>query len=192
MACGCCPAPPRVLFFYTQDSAELALAEAPASFSGRTPSAYCFFTNRIPWSRLSLRRRPHFRASARSEPCSRCSAGLISALPLVPNRAPAAALASFLRFCSFRIVLPLKGWLHFPCHATPTSPGRPAPPLPSTPVPAAAALRPRPPSFSPAHLFSDPALIAPGPLWGSTHRLHHHARWGLCRSPRFAMRRVRR
>ena len=44
---------------------------------------------------LSLRRWPHFRASARSESCSRCSAGLISALPLVPNRAPAAALASF-------------------------------------------------------------------------------------------------
>ena len=44
---------------------------------------------------LSLRRWPHFRASARSESCSRCSAGLISALPLVPNRAPAAALTSF-------------------------------------------------------------------------------------------------
>ena len=44
---------------------------------------------------LPLRRWPHFRASARSELCSRCSAGLISALPLVPNRAPAAALASF-------------------------------------------------------------------------------------------------
>ena len=44
---------------------------------------------------LSLRRWPHFRASAPSESCSRCSAGLISALPLVPNRAPAAALTSF-------------------------------------------------------------------------------------------------
>ena len=192
MAVGCWPNTLRVLFSYTQDSRETTLAEAPASFSGRTPSAYCFFTHRIPGSWLSLRRRPHFRASARSESCSRCSAGLISALPLVPNRAPAAALASFLRFRSFRIVLPLQRWPHFPCHATPTSPGRPAPPLPSTPVPAAAALRPRPPSFSPAHLPADPALIAPGPLWGSTHLPHHHARWGLFRSPRFAMRRVRR
>ena len=132
----------------------------------RHPPAYCFFTHRIPGSWLSLRRRPHFRASARSESCSRCSAGLISALPLVPNRAPAAALASFLRFRSFRNGLPLQCWPHFPCHATPTSPGRPAPPLPSTPVPAAATIRPRPPSFSPAHLPADPALIAPGPLWG--------------------------
>ena len=62
---------------------------------------------------LSLRRWPHFRASAPSESCSRCSAGLISALPLVPNRAPAAALASFPRFRSFRIVLPLQRWPHF-------------------------------------------------------------------------------
>ena len=70
-----CPAPPCVLFFYARDVGELgfrlalflnaALAEALASFSG-------------------------FRES-----CSRCSAGLISALPLDPNRAPAAALASF-------------------------------------------------------------------------------------------------
>ena len=132
--------PPRTVF-YTQDSRETTLAEAPASFSGRTPSAYCFFTHRIPGSWLSLRRRPHFRAerpprtvflthripgswlslrrwphfraSARSESCSRCSAGLISALPLVPNRAPAAALASFLRFRSFRIVLPLQRWPNF-------------------------------------------------------------------------------
>eukprot|EP00959_Pyramimonas_sp_CCMP1952_P273797 5723029-Pyramimonas_sp.AAC.1 len=32
--------------------------------------------------------------SASSESCSRCSDGLISVRPLVPNRAPAAALAS--------------------------------------------------------------------------------------------------
>eukprot|EP00959_Pyramimonas_sp_CCMP1952_P328956 6887292-Pyramimonas_sp.AAC.1 len=32
--------------------------------------------------------------SASSESCSRCSPGLIPALPLVPNRAPAAAMAS--------------------------------------------------------------------------------------------------
>eukprot|EP00959_Pyramimonas_sp_CCMP1952_P125339 2620640-Pyramimonas_sp.AAC.1 len=43
---------------------------------------------------LPLKRWPHFRASARSGSCSRCSAVLISALPLVPNRAPPAALAS--------------------------------------------------------------------------------------------------
>ena len=62
---------------------------------------------------LSLKRWPHFRASAPSESRSRCSAGLISALPLVPNRAPAAALASFPRFRSFRTVLPLQRWPHF-------------------------------------------------------------------------------
>ena len=67
---------------------------------------------------LSLKRWPDFRASARSESCSRCSAGLISALPLVPHRAPAAALASFPRFRSFRIVLPLQRVTLFPvpCH----------------------------------------------------------------------------
>ena len=45
-----------------------ALAEAPASFSG-------FRSFRIV---LPLQRWPHFRASARSESCSRCSAGVIS------------------------------------------------------------------------------------------------------------------
>mgnify|MGYP006253654053 CR=1 FL=1 len=70
----------RVLFFYTQDSRELALAEAPASFSG-------FRSFRIVFP---LQRWPHFRASARSESCSRCSAGLISrAMPL---RLPLAVL----------------------------------------------------------------------------------------------------
>eukprot|EP00959_Pyramimonas_sp_CCMP1952_P364161 7625820-Pyramimonas_sp.AAC.1 len=43
---------------------------------------------------LPLKRWLLFRVSARSESCSRCSAGLISALPLAPNRAPSAALAS--------------------------------------------------------------------------------------------------
>ena len=90
------PGPPCVLFFFTHAMStswvfawvfveNAALAEALASFSG-------FRSFRIV---LPLQRWPHFRASARSEPCSRCSAGLISALPLVPNRAPAAALASF-------------------------------------------------------------------------------------------------
>ena len=46
----------------------MALAEAPASFSG-------FRSFRIV---LPLQRWPHFRASARSESCSRCSAGVIS------------------------------------------------------------------------------------------------------------------
>ena len=45
-----------------------ALAEALASFSG-------FRSFRIV---LPLQRWPHFRASARSESCSRCSAGVIS------------------------------------------------------------------------------------------------------------------
>eukprot|EP00959_Pyramimonas_sp_CCMP1952_P187370 3917963-Pyramimonas_sp.AAC.1 len=44
---------------------------------------------------LPLQRWPRFCASARSESYSCCSAGLISALPLVPNHAPIAALASF-------------------------------------------------------------------------------------------------
>ena len=58
----------------------MALAEAPASFSG-------FRSFRIV---LPLQRWPHFRASARSESCSRCSAGLISrAMPL---RLPLAVL----------------------------------------------------------------------------------------------------
>eukprot|EP00959_Pyramimonas_sp_CCMP1952_P271324 5672212-Pyramimonas_sp.AAC.1 len=39
-------------------------------------------------------------------------------LPLVPNRAPVEALASFPRFRSFRIVPPLQRWRHFPCLAT--------------------------------------------------------------------------
>ena len=89
--------PPRIVFLHT-------------GFPGNWFSLVCVFFFKI---LLSLRRRPHFRASARSESCSRCSAGLISALPLVPNRAPAAALASFLRFRSFRIVLPLQRWPHF-------------------------------------------------------------------------------
>ena len=73
-----CPAPPCVLFFYARDVGELgfrlvfflnaALAEALASFSG-------FRSFRIV---LPLQRWPHFRASARSESCSRCSAGVIS------------------------------------------------------------------------------------------------------------------
>ena len=46
-----------------------------------------------------LQRWPHFHASARSESCSSCSAGLKSALPLVPNRAPSAALTSFPVLC---------------------------------------------------------------------------------------------
>ena len=76
-----------------------------AGFPYSPPPASCLFTHRISRSwlfaciffklLLSLRRGPHFRAPARSESCSRCSAGLISALPLDPNRAPAAALASF-------------------------------------------------------------------------------------------------
>ena len=58
----------------------MALAEAPASFSG-------FRSFRIV---LPLQRWPHFCASARSESCSRCSAGLISrAMPL---RLPLAVL----------------------------------------------------------------------------------------------------
>eukprot|EP00959_Pyramimonas_sp_CCMP1952_P094547 1977765-Pyramimonas_sp.AAC.1 len=59
---------------------------------------------------LSLRRGLHYRASARSKSCSRCSAGVISVLPLVPNRASAAALASCPRSRSFRIVFPLQRW----------------------------------------------------------------------------------
>ena len=91
MASGKCPAPLRVLFFHTQDFIELgfrlvffqnaALAEALASFSG-------FRSFRIVFP---LQRWPHFRASARSESCSRCSAGPISAALVVPKRAPAAA-----------------------------------------------------------------------------------------------------
>ena len=69
--------PPRIVFLHT-------------GFPGNWFSLVFFFK-----MLLSLRRWPHFRASARSESCSRCSAGLISALPLDPNRAPAAALASF-------------------------------------------------------------------------------------------------
>ena len=65
--------PPRVpgpwfslfFFFFFQNA---ALAEALASFSG-------FRSFRIV---LPLQRWPHFRASARSESCSRCSAGVIS------------------------------------------------------------------------------------------------------------------
>ena len=57
-----------------------ALAEALASFSG-----FRSFRTVLP-----LQRWPHFRASARSESCSRCSAGLISrAMPL---RLPLAVL----------------------------------------------------------------------------------------------------
>ena len=73
------------MFSHTQEITEFALAEARASFSG-------FRSFRIVFP---LQRWPHFRASARSESCSRCSVGLISALPLDPNRAPAAALTSF-------------------------------------------------------------------------------------------------
>ena len=68
------------MFFRTQEIKELAFAELPASFSG-------FRSFRIV---LPLQRWPHFRASARSESCSRCSAGLISrAMPL---RLPLAVL----------------------------------------------------------------------------------------------------
>ena len=91
MTSGRYSAPPRVLFFYTQDSRETgfrlcffqnaALAEALASFSG-------FRSFRIVFP---LQRWPHFRASARSESCSRCSAGPISAPLVVPKRARAAA-----------------------------------------------------------------------------------------------------
>ena len=110
--------PPRIVFLHTGFPGNwfslvfffqnAALAEALASFSG-------FRSFRIVFP---LQRWPHFRASARSESCSRCSAGLISALPLVPHRAPAAALASFPRFRSFRIVLPLQRVTLFPvpCH----------------------------------------------------------------------------
>ena len=71
---------------------------------------------------LSLRRGLHFRASARSESRSRCSAGLISALQLVPNRAPAATLASFPRFRSFRILFPLQRWRHLQSHGPISAP----------------------------------------------------------------------
>ena len=78
----------------------------------------CSFAIRTFSVLFPLQRWLHFRASGRSKSCSQCSAGLISALPLVPNRAPAAALASFPRFRSIRIVLPLQRWRHFQCHAT--------------------------------------------------------------------------